>query len=542
MPSPMIQETIASAQEQHRAGRLRQAEDLYRQALRENADQVDALHGMGIVLRQTGRHALAAAYFGRCVQLSPAIAAFHFNQGDSWLAAGEPDQAAVCFRQAMRLDPNRAEPHLGLGMALQMMHRQEQAIQPLRRAIALGLARPDVWQHLSIALLASNQQAEAEAAAREVLRERPDAPDALYVLGEASLRQARAGDAVAAFRRAAELKPDFARAQQGLGAALMQLGKLDDAGPPLRTAVRLQPDFPEALASLGSLLLQQQKLEEGIDLLGQSVRLAPHILEAQIELARGWELAGRREEAAAVYREIDRRWPGNAHVKFQIAALTGQDAPAAMPVTMVSGMFDRYAPNFDEHLTRRLRYRVPQMLLDAVVSASPSQGLSVLDLGCGTGLCGELFRPLARELIGIDLAPAMLEKARERSVYDRLECADVTTTLLGSPGAYDLIVAGDVLCYMGDLAEIFRAALAALRPSGLFALSVESHEGGGSGWALLPTRRYAHSQQYIRDLAIEAGYEIVALQASVLRADQDRDINGLIVLLRRPAGHQIATR
>lgn len=397
MPDPASPEMIQAAAAHLQAGRLQQAQDIYRQILRTDPNQPDALAGMGLLARQVGRHPLAAAYFGRAAQVRPDVARYHHLQGQAWLALGDFNQASACFRDAIRLDPAAAEAHFNLGIALGKLQRSDDAILRLREAVTLN----------------------------------------------------------------------------------------------------------------------------------------PMLLDAQIELARELELTGRRDEAAAVYREIARLSPDNPNVEFHIAALTGQAAPLSMPPSLVGALFDRHAETFDQHLTEHLHYRVPQLLMDAIEQAGVGDHLTILDLGCGTGLVGELLRPKASMLVGIDLSAGMLAKARQRGMYDRIEQADVVAALRSSPAVYDLIVAGDVLCYFGDLLEVFHCAREALRPGGRFAFSVELHDG--EGWALKPSRRYAHSSDYTRSLAEKTGFRILQFQAAVLRTDNDQDVKGLIVVLQRPA-------
>ena len=82
----------------------------------------------------------------------------------------------------------------------------------------------------------------------------------------------------------------------------------------------------------------------------------------------------------------------------------------------------------------QLGYAAPQILLDLAAMVMPGrERLSILDLGCGTGLAGAAFRPLAARLDGIDLSPAMIEKARARGIYDHLAVADLETAL-AAPG------------------------------------------------------------------------------------------------------------
>jgi predicted TPR repeat methyltransferase len=159
--------------------------------------------------------------------------------------------------------------------------------------------------------------------------------------------------------------------------------------------------------------------------------------------------------------------------------------------------------------------------------------MDIIDLGCGTGLCGELFRPFARHQIGIDLAPKMIEKSRARGVYDELEEQDVTVALAKRPRAVDLILAADVFIYVGGLDSVFEAAAGALRPGGLLAFTIESEETGA--FTLRASRRYAHSARYIRQLASTWSFSEVSMQDAVIRTEKQVPMQGKVIVLRSTA-------
>src|SRR5262249_49086286 len=144
---------------------------------------------------------------------------------------------------------------------------------------------------------------------------------------------------------------------------------------------------------------------------------------------------GRHAEALAAFEEALRYEPGNPLAQHMVMALGGVQAPAAAPQAYVKDLFDNYAATYDQHLLNGLAYRTPQVLPGLLREGRPSgaRRLDVLDLGCGTGLAGIAIRPWARSLVGVDLAPKMLEAASARGIYDRLECSDLITTLGGEP-------------------------------------------------------------------------------------------------------------
>jgi predicted TPR repeat methyltransferase len=157
--------------------------------------------------------------------------------------------------------------------------------------------------------------------------------------------------------------------------------------------------------------------------------------------------------------------------------------------------------------------------------------LDVLDLGCGTGLCGPLLRPLARTLVGVDLSPKMLAKARERGGYDELVCAELAAYLAGQPQRFDVGVAADVFVYIGDLVDVFTGMCTVLRSGGLFGFSVEA--GGETDFVLQPTHRFAHSLGYLRRLADAHEFAIASVESRVIRKDRDTDVSGHLVVMRR---------
>jgi predicted TPR repeat methyltransferase len=124
----------------------------------------------------------------------------------------------------------------------------------------------------------------------------------------------------------------------------------------------------------------------------------------------------------------------------------------------------------------------------------------------------------------------MLEKARGRQLYDGLEVADITEALRGRPGGYDLVLALEVLNYLGDLAPVMRAAAAALRPGGLFALTAE--RGDGAGFALRGTGRYTHGLAYLRAETAAAGLAEAHAEEAALRSQQGKPMVAHVLVLR----------
>ena len=451
--------------EHHQAGRLGEAEGIYRQILAVQPQHADALHLLGVIAHQVGRDDVAVEIILTAIALVPTTAMFHSNLGEVYRKLGRQEDAIIAYRRAVELQPDFAEAHNNLGNALREKGRPDEAIASCRRALEL----------------------------------RPGHPESHNNLGNALHDQGRIDEAIAAYRTAIHLKPDFALAWYNLGNVLNGSGQIDGAIAAFRAAIHNKPDYAEAHNDLGNALRVQ----------------------------------GLIEQAIASYRTAIRFKPDSPDWQYVLDGLTGKTSASTAPATYVRGLFDEYAARFDEHLVGKLNYRVPEQLLDAVLAVAPARQFDILDLGCGTGLCGVKFRPHARTMVGVDLAPKMIEKAAARAIYDRLIVSDVVESMRNQADSFDLILAGDVYMYVGDLTATFAAAASTLRNGGLFAFSVERHDG--EGFVLHTKVRFAHSLSYVREISRRFGLAEVRADHVVLRKEETDDAQGWIVVLRKTA-------
>jgi predicted TPR repeat methyltransferase len=281
----------------------------------------------------------------------------------------------------------------------------------------------------------------------------------------------------------------------------------------------------------------QGDLSGAADILAQTVELAPRFATAWFALGAIRDRLGDRDGAIVAFAQARDADTDDYHgARLQLARLrAGADTPA-MTAAYVRRLFDQYAPRYDTALTERLAYRGPTLLRDAVaavmqVAGRPMRFGSMLDLGCGTGLGGAAFRPDVDWLVGVDLSPAMIEQAKTKGLYDRLTVGDLTGVVADEAsdrGTYHLVLAADVFVYVNDLAPIITAVARVVAPDGLFAFTVETHDG--EGVTLLPTLRYAHGEAYVRDMLGEAGLIPVHLAKAAVRSEKGVPVDSLVVV------------
>jgi predicted TPR repeat methyltransferase len=417
--------------------------------------------------------------------------------------SGRLQKAKALYRKILKVDPRNADAFHMLGLLLHQQNDHEAAIRLFSRAIEYGPESTEVYTNLGSALQSCNRIDEAIAAFRQAIKINPDYALAHNNLGNALREAGEKSGAIASFRHAIRLNPNYALAHYNLGNALYAEGELDKAIASFRNALAVEPDNKSVVHNLAMALME----------------------------------TGKTDEAIIQFKHILQLDSSNLQAKTLLAALQGEAAADAHAHREnVEKYFDDFAETFDQHLVEKLEYKTPEIINLSVrsVIGPEHEGLDVLDIGCGTGLCGPLFRDLARTLTGIDLSEKMLAKARQRDVYDELAPGDIISFLSPARDAYDLIIAVDVFVYIVDLGPIFMASAQALRPGGLFAFSLEAEEEGAA-YVLRPSGRYAHSMSYIRRLMDDAGLQELSVEKCVLRKDMNQPVNGYICVFGKSA-------
>ena len=225
----------------HREGRLADAERLYREALRAEPGQPDALHFLGVVASQRGAAQEAIGLIARALALRPRDAAALNNLGNACRGAGRDAEAEAAYRNAIAVDPDFADALSNLGSLCQSQHRCAEASAFLRRALALAPGRAKVMNDLACALAELGEHAEAESLLRRALDADPAPPEAAVNLGQNLRDQGRLEEATAVLAASLERDPGNPDARNVLANVLRLLGRLEEAEAQYRLAVAGRP-------------------------------------------------------------------------------------------------------------------------------------------------------------------------------------------------------------------------------------------------------------------------------------------------------------
>lgn len=447
--------------------------------------------------------------------------------------SGRLAEAQATYEQILRADERNPNALNLLGMVHHARGRFEHAAELVARAIDAAPRAAGFHNNLGIVRLAQRRYESAEEALRQAIAIQPNYLEAINNLGVALTGQGKLDDAIQALLRAIELKHAYPSARNNLGNALRAKRMNREAIACYKDAIAFKADHDEAWANLGIAHLELGELKEAESACQRAIALKPNHVGAHYTLGLALEEAGRRDEAVAAYQRVLAERPGARGLRFHLAALTGQGREQfkAAPAEYVVSVFDHYADTFDRHLVGTLNYRAPGLIRNAIAAAGVTGPVDIVDLGCGTGLCGELLKPMARRMVGVDLSPRMIHQARERGIYDELFVEELAGFLAARFSQYELAAAADVLNYFGELESVLSAASQAMKQGGIFAFTLEKHDG--AGYVLGTVRRFAHSIGYVRSLLELTGFEEVSAQQETLRTEGGRDVTGWVIVLRK---------
>jgi predicted TPR repeat methyltransferase len=337
------------------------------------------------------------------------------------------------------------------------------------------------------------------------------------------------------YRKALELNPGNVAAHNNLGIVLKDLTENEEAVQAFLKAIELMPDNAEFYRNLGNVYKRQCNFSEAAKAYKKALSLRPYNPEDYESLCVILYLQGNVEEAIPVIKQWLQHDPDNVLALHRLSSYTGQNLTRASD-EYVSQTFDGFADSFDQVL-KGLEYKAPFLVLDAVklIYGTTTANLTILDAGCGTGLCGPLLKPYADKLIGVDLSLKMLERAEKRECYHELVQSELTVFIGLYQACFDAIVSADTLVYFGDLEAVCRAASAALIHGGHFVFTVESIDDEDfieKGFKINPHGRFSHTKPYLRSVLEASGMTVLKIENAVLRYEAGSLVNGFLVVAR----------
>jgi predicted O-linked N-acetylglucosamine transferase (SPINDLY family) len=280
-----LEQAMAIALGHHRAGRLAEAEAVYRRVLERVPEHADALQLLGILAGQAGHLEAAIELLGQAITREPEVAEHHANLAEFYRRSGRLECALASCRRAIALKPGLAQAHQTLAEVLVTLGRRDEAIAAYGRALELMPENAAILNNLGSALHALGCLDRAAAALGRAARLRPDLAEIAYNLGNVLGQAGRLDEAAAALERAIALRPGMAEAHGNLGNVFKERGEIGRALASYRRAVALRPDYAEAASNLLLALLYDPDAD-GRKLLDEHRRWARQFAEPLAEPGR----------------------------------------------------------------------------------------------------------------------------------------------------------------------------------------------------------------------------------------------------------------
>jgi Flp pilus assembly protein TadD len=253
----------AQAREHHRAGRLSEAEAIYRRMLKNEPYDAQLVLSLGLLMLQAGDALSAVNVLTRAVHLQPANPAAHGNLGMAYKQLGRFDDMVNSFRKASELCPNLPQAHFNVAAALEESGRWQEAIEPYRKAIDLEPHFPQALTNLSFLCCKCGNITEAADLARRAVALRPGDVVPHRRLGTALLLQGSLDEALSHLRQAVEIGPPDAETSYNLGVAHMEKGQCGPAIAAYQQALALKPRYGEAAWNLALTYLKCGDFRQG---------------------------------------------------------------------------------------------------------------------------------------------------------------------------------------------------------------------------------------------------------------------------------------
>ncbi|MCJ7815296.1 MAG: tetratricopeptide repeat protein [Xanthomonadales bacterium] len=418
-----------------------------------------------------------------------------------------------------------------MGIQVQRLGLLSEAETIYKDVLRLVPDHPDAIHYIGLLM---HQIGDSEAGIKHILRSlelAPNQPGALNNLGNIYKEMGRLEEAEVAYGKVLEMAPQYADTWVNLGIILRNSKKPEAALEKLLRAIEINPEHPDAYHNLGNVYGDLKQVDEAMAAYEKSMAITPSQGATLKATAKLQFRLGRKEQAIRTMENWVARRPDDAVARHLLAAYSGENIPARASNSYVRQEFDSFSSSFDEVLTR-LDYNAPDLVATRAKQVLSGMGrqYNILDIGCGTGLCGPLLKPLAASLTGVDLSPGMLCMARKRNVYDVLREDELTAFMQDNPGQFDVVTCVDTFVYFGDLSAAFAACSETLNPGGWLFFTVERHalEENLSGYWLRPRGRYSHTREHLENLLTNAGLTVESSEDVILRNEGDKPVSGLL--------------
>lgn len=489
-------------------------------------DHPDALIQTGLIYARKKKFSFAKSVFLKALELNSNAVGALIGLAQLERKKGHSKKALVWLDKARETAPDFPDAWYQTAIQYRLMHRLSEALEAITRAIELS-SDPEFWYEKGVILELSEYLDEAYFCYRQVLHLSPTHYEALWHQGNILNAQGNMIGAESAYKQAIQINPKYELAYLNLASLLYRAGRLTEALEKLREAIVLNPESDTARYNLAVILEDNAVFDEALGLyfnvLIRQKKKAPVDIEFRIaSCLRGLYRYSKqgKNDAKRFIKGWIKHFPDSVVAKHTEAALMGKKSDRVYDY--VRSLYDVFAQSYDtkmHELNTTVCEQFKPFITDKVYN-------NVLDLGCGTGACGKLFKKNFNFLTGVDISKEMLKKASLTKAYDLLKHTDAEHFLSAEKSKYDLILASDMTCYIPDLDRFINSVAYNLSHNGRFVFSVET----GKRDELRDTYRYVWCRRSVENALKKSGLTPEHFIETHLRREGRDLVEGIIVV------------
>lgn len=566
----------------HEAGRLDEAETIYRQILETAPEQPDVLNLLGLVAQAKGAQSEACRLFMRAIRGKPQEASFYYNLAFSFKLDNRPREALENFIKVTELAPTVKETYNEIALLLQdsdmnkarqnwsyalqldgnyavakanmaMSYENENAGKAIADLEKLAGEYPHealIFYYLTKLYMQRELWENAWSTAVKAKELAPTSDEIRVLLALLSCHDNQPENAKIYFAKAELLNPNNLAALMGLADLYSREGNFSEAESRYKRVIELEKNNFDAHNNYAEMLQRQGRLSEALEEYRAAVIINPVSAEVCNNLGLILRDLGEYDEALGLLFNALAHKPEQEETSVNLSEtlilLSRQDVDKAKKIAdnwlkqMPDNAFARqtaaalrgenvennqiYSEKLFDNFADNYELVIKNLGYSVPAAmrriAGDVKG-AVADLGCGTGLVAEALKTPENRFIGVDISQKMLDAAAQKGLYDKLIKADIGDFLQNN-NEFDWAIAADVFGYIGELS----ATIEALKNKKIiFSIEVSDQE---ANYSIMPNGRYKHNPQYVEKLLRENGFGRITKEELVLRTENGKPVKGMI--------------
>ena len=446
------------------------------------------------------------------------------------------------YKKALEINPQSLTALLNISTLYFEIKNYSKSINYANQALAISDNNFSALMNLANVCYAQGDYIKAMEYYNKLYALNPNSYNVIFNIAQTSYNMSQFIKAIDFANMAIEKRPMSVEPYVIAGNAYIELSREAEASDFFKQAFKIEPDSDLLCNSLSNLFQKMGNWKQALHYAWKAFALKKSPVTADDHINFGYILYEAKDEnQEELMMNYLKRWeqsfPDNPIVKYMSCALNNVQAVPCSDLEYVKGVFNGFAPSFDEILNE-LEYSVPVRignLMKDNLKTKLFKKRRILDIGCGTGLCTQAVKEYFpnEEFYGVDISEKMVAEAQRKDLYTTLTIEDILSYLSSNEQLYHAVIAGDVLTYIGDLKPLFTLLTKTIKFNGLFCFSVSKNTFNNNDYFLTPSGRFTHTQSYILRLLKYIGFEVLANEECVLRKEGTKNVVGYVILARK---------